>query len=65
MQREACWAISNIAIGGNPEQQAALLNLGIFNALSDLLKVSDAKLVGLVLEVIKKLFEVSLLVFCC
>ncbi|VUZ57340.1 unnamed protein product [Hymenolepis diminuta] len=59
VQREACWAISNIAIGGNPEQQAALLNLGIFNALSDLLKVSDAKLVGLVLEVIKKLFETA------
>ncbi|VDO09685.1 unnamed protein product [Rodentolepis nana] len=59
VQREACWAISNIAIGGSPEQQAILLNLGIFNALSDLLKVSDAKLVSLVLEVIKKLFETA------
>lgn len=61
VQKEACWAISNIAIGGNPEQQATLLNLGIFSSFSDLLKISDAKVLTLILEVIKKLFEVRLM----
>ncbi|KAM7541731.1 hypothetical protein Aperf_G00000006345 [Anoplocephala perfoliata] len=58
-QREACWAISNIAIGGNPEQQAMLLNLGIFGSLSEMLKVSDAKVLALILEVIRRLFETA------
>ncbi len=59
VQKEACWAISNIVIGGSPQQRAYLLNIGALNAMGKLLSVSDVKVLSLLLDTIKKIFEVT------
>ncbi|CAL8102364.1 unnamed protein product [Calicophoron daubneyi] len=59
IQKEACWVISNIINGGSPDQCAYLLNQEVLGALCALLTVSDSKVIIMVLEALRKLFEVS------
>lgn len=59
MQKEACWVINNIVVGGSPEQLAFLLNLGVLNSLGKMLSVADPAMIKQVLTTLKKIFEVS------
>ncbi|CAH8666868.1 unnamed protein product [Dicrocoelium dendriticum] len=58
-QKEACWVISNMVNGGSAEQCRYLLNQRTVPALCNLLNVSEARVIILVLETLQKLFEVS------
>lgn len=58
-QKEACWVINNMVNGGSAEQCAYLLNQRVIPALSNLLTAPEAKVITMVLEIIKRLFEVS------
>ncbi|CAH8632573.1 unnamed protein product [Heterobilharzia americana] len=58
-QKEAVWVISNFTNGGTAEQCAYLLNQNVLKALSNILTVNEPKVVLMVLEAVKKLFEVS------
>uniref|UniRef100_A0A183ANA7 Importin subunit alpha n=1 Tax=Echinostoma caproni TaxID=27848 RepID=A0A183ANA7_9TREM len=58
-QKEACWIINNMVNGGSAEQCAYLLNQRVIPALCNLLTVSEAKIIVMVLETIKRLFEVT------
>ncbi|THD27161.1 Importin subunit alpha [Fasciola hepatica] len=58
-QKEACWVINNMVNGGSAEQCAYLLNQRVIPALANLLTASEAKVIIMVLEIIKRLFEIS------
>ncbi|KAA0195385.1 Importin subunit alpha [Fasciolopsis buskii] len=58
-QKEACWVINNMVNGGSAEQCAYLLNQRVIPALSNLLTAPEAKVITMVLEIIKRLFEIS------
>ncbi|KAL7058649.1 hypothetical protein AAHC03_013139 [Spirometra sp. Aus1] len=59
IQKEACWVISNMINGGSPEQRAYLLNQNVLAALSKLLTVADVRVLVLVLEAVRRLFETA------
>ncbi|KAF6773882.1 hypothetical protein AHF37_07274 [Paragonimus kellicotti] len=58
-QKEACWVISNMINGGSPEQCAYLMNQRVIPALCVLMTASEARVIILVLESIRKLLEIS------
>ena len=49
-----------MVIGGTPEHRAYLLNNGILEALGKMLTVTDARILKLVLDILKKIFEVGI-----
>ncbi|KAA3682121.1 importin subunit alpha-2, partial [Paragonimus westermani] len=59
IQKEACWVVSNMINGGSPEQCAYLMNQRVIPALSVLMTASEARVIILVLESIRKLLEIS------
>ncbi|TGZ69089.1 hypothetical protein CRM22_003922 [Opisthorchis felineus] len=59
IQKEACWVVSNMINGGSAEQCGYLMNQRVMPAICNLLTVSDARVVILVLESLRKLFQIS------
>eukprot|EP00729_Bicosta_minor_P004527 gene4527-26539_t len=49
-RKEAAWAISNLTSGGSKQHIEYLVQQGVIKPLSDLLEVSDAQLIKLVLD---------------
>jgi importin subunit alpha-2 len=56
---ECVWVINNYISGGNGDQIAYLINVGVVSALSDLLTTDDTKLVFVILESLNGLLRKS------
>lgn len=49
-QKEAAWAISNLAISGSKEQVEYIVNQGVITPFCNMLSVKDAQIVQVVLD---------------
>ena len=58
-QKEAVWAVTNMAAGGNTEQIAYIVQAGCLKPLCDLLVVKETKIVSVILEAITNILHVS------
>jgi len=59
-RKEAAWAISNLTSGGNQKHIEYLVGQGVIKPLSDLLEVTDAKLIKVVLDASANLLKAGL-----
>eukprot|EP00418_Pyrodinium_bahamense_P091542 CAMPEP_0179049322 /NCGR_PEP_ID=MMETSP0796-20121207/20153_1 /TAXON_ID=73915 /ORGANISM="Pyrodinium bahamense, Strain pbaha01" /LENGTH=540 /DNA_ID=CAMNT_0020745795 /DNA_START=62 /DNA_END=1684 /DNA_ORIENTATION=+ len=59
IRKEAAWAISNTTSGGSPQQIGHLVECGCIKPLVDLLKVSDAKIIGVALEALDNILNLG------
>lgn len=59
VRKEAAWAISNAASGGNNYQVEQLVNCGCIKPLCDLLTGQDPKIVSVALEALENILRVG------
>lgn len=67
-QKEAVWAVTNMAAGGNTDQIAYIVQAGCLKPLCDLLVVKETKIVSVILEAITNILHVSsqcVCILCC
>lgn len=60
-QKEAAWAITNLCLGGTPEQLDSLISAGFLEPYCSLLTSKDHKAITVVLDGLTNLLQVSLL----
>ena len=58
-QKEAVWAVTNMAAGGNTDQIAYIVQAGCLKPLCDLLVVKETKIVSVILEAVTNILHVS------
>jgi len=59
IKKEAAWVISNATAGGSAQQIEYLVECGCIKPLSDLLTVSDGKIVGVALDALENILKVG------
>lgn len=52
------WAVTNLTSGGTAEQLVQLVQSGALEAIINLLRVKDAKVILIILEAINNMFKV-------
>ncbi len=57
-QKEAAWAVTNLTSGGEMQQIAYLVSLGVIKPICDLLVAKDVKIVRVLLDALANILKV-------